>query len=295
MPRPKRCRRICSRPAVISFVPEEFGNTETVVLMLDEYEAIRQMDWEHRTHEQCAQMMDISRTTVTEIYESARRKIADFLVNGKSLAIGGGNCRVCAGREECFAGCGSSRVCTGAQPGGSKGENIMRAAVAYDNGNVFQHFGHTENFKVYDIEEGEVKSSSVIGSGGQGHGALAGMFAANKVDVLICGGIGGGAQAALAEAGIKLYAGVSGSADEAVASLIAGKLNFDPEARCAGHGHEGGHSCHGREGNCEDHSHEGGHSCQGREGNCKDHGHEGGHGCHGHGGGCGGHGHGHRR
>lgn len=119
----------------------------------------------------------------------------------------------------------------------------MRIAVTYDNGEVFQHFGHTEQFKVYDTKEKEVISSKVIDTNGSGHGALAGFLNANEVDVLICGGIGGGAKMALAEAGIKLYGGVSGSADEAIA-LLEGNILFNPDVSCNHHGHGGeAHAC----------------------------------------------------
>ena len=117
----------------------------------------------------------------------------------------------------------------------------MKIAVTYDNGNVFQHFGKTENFKVYEVEDNKVVSSEVIGSNGTGHGALAGLLAEQGIDVLICGGIGGGAQSALATAGIKLYDGVSGAADEAVEAYLAGKLDYNPDVRCSHHEHE--HSC----------------------------------------------------
>ncbi|MEG1639343.1 MAG: NifB/NifX family molybdenum-iron cluster-binding protein, partial [Ruthenibacterium sp.] len=96
----------------------------------------------------------------------------------------------------------------------------MKIAVTYENGAVFQHFGHTETFKIYDIEGGKVKTSAVVDTNGSGHGALADFLRAHGVDTLICGGIGGGAQTALAQAGIKLFGGVSGSADEAVNALI---------------------------------------------------------------------------
>ena len=122
----------------------------------------------------------------------------------------------------------------------------MKIAVTYDNGNIFQHFGKTENFKVYEVEDNQVVSSEVIGSNGTGHGALAGLLSEQGVDVLICGGIGGGAQTALAQAGIRLYGGVSGSADEAAAALAAGQLTFDPNVHCTHHEHEHGsghHTC----------------------------------------------------
>ncbi len=136
----------------------------------------------------------------------------------------------------------------------------MKIAVTYDNGNIFQHFGKTEFFKVYEVEDGKVVSSEVIGSNGVGHGALAGLLADRAVDVLICGGIGGGAQAALEEAGVELCAGAEGDADRAVEAYLKGEL-VSSGANCDHHHHEEGHSCGDHE---EDHgcgSHEEGHSC----------------------------------
>ena len=106
----------------------------------------------------------------------------------------------------------------------------MKIAVTYDNGEIFQHFGHTEQFKLYDIENGKVVASEVVGTNGSGHGALAGFLAEHQVQVLICGGIGGGAQNALAQAGIKLFGGCSGNADQAVEALLEGQLNYDADA-----------------------------------------------------------------
>ena len=100
----------------------------------------------------------------------------------------------------------------------------MKIAVTYDNGNIFQHFGRTESFKVYEVEDGNVVSSEVIGSNGIGHGALAGLLAEQGIDVLICGGIGGGAQAALDEAGVELCSGAEGDADQAVEAYLKGVL-----------------------------------------------------------------------
>ncbi len=117
----------------------------------------------------------------------------------------------------------------------------MKIAVTYENGLVFQHFGHTEKFKIYDVENGKIKGEMIADAAGSGHGALAGFLKNLSVDTLICGGIGGGAQQALAAAGIKLYGGVSGSADEAVKNLLAGSLNYDANVHCSHHEHE--HSC----------------------------------------------------
>ena len=118
----------------------------------------------------------------------------------------------------------------------------MKIAVTYDNGNIFQHFGKTENFKVYEVEDNQVVSSEVIGSNGTGHGALAGLLSEQGVDVLICGGNGGGAQAALAEAGVELCSGAEGDVDAAVEAYLNGTLT-SAGATCDHHDHEEGHSC----------------------------------------------------
>lgn len=120
----------------------------------------------------------------------------------------------------------------------------MRIAVTYENGQIFQHFGHTESFKVYDAEDGKILSSEVVSTNGSGHGALAGVLNELQADILICGGIGGGARAALDEAGIKLYGGVSGDADKAVEAFLAGTLTYNPDVTCNHHGdHHHGGSC----------------------------------------------------
>ena len=130
----------------------------------------------------------------------------------------------------------------------------MKVAVTYENGQIFQHFGHTEQFKVYEIENKEIISSEVINTSGSGHGALAGFLLSNNIDVLICGGIGGGAKMALAQAGIQLMGGVAGDADTAVNAYLAGKLVFNPNVMCSHHGdhhHGEGHNC--GHGTCESH------------------------------------------
>ena len=126
----------------------------------------------------------------------------------------------------------------------------MKIAVTYEDGTIFQHFGHTASFKIYEVEDNDVKTAQVVDTNGSGHGALAGFLKQQGVQILICGGIGGGAQMALADAGIKLYGGVSGDADDAVQALLAGELTYDPNVRCNHHGHTcgdhgcGSHSCH---------------------------------------------------
>lgn len=126
----------------------------------------------------------------------------------------------------------------------------MKIAVTYDNGMVFQHFGHTEQFKIYETENGKIISSEVVDTNGSGHGALAGFLSSLGVKTLICGGIGGGAQMALKGAGIEVYGGVTGLCDLAVQDYLNGTLLFNPDVKCSHHGegHGEGHNC-------------GGHSC----------------------------------
>lgn len=127
----------------------------------------------------------------------------------------------------------------------------MRIAATYDNGQIFQHFGRTEQFKVYDVEDGKIVSGTVMGSNGIGHGALAGLLADNTIDVLICGGLGGGAMNALMDAGITVVAGAEGDADQAVESYLRGEL-VSSGANCDHHGegHECGHHDEDEEGGC---------------------------------------------
>ncbi len=130
----------------------------------------------------------------------------------------------------------------------------MKIAVTYENGEIFSHFGHTKEFKIYNTDGGKIVSSEVISTNGSGHGALSELLKGLGVDVLICGGIGGGAQVALAMAGIKLFGGVKGAADDAVLAYLSNSLMFDPNAKCDHHDHN-----HGEGHTCGDHGC--GHSC----------------------------------
>lgn len=246
MPRPIKCRRVCHYPQTLLFSPTDAtADKEPVILTVDEYETLRLIDKEGYGQEKCAVFMQIARTTVQRIYESARKKVADCIVEGRPLRIEGGDFWLCngqsndCGRDECY------KQTYYEQYKIDKGYHIMRIAVTYENGEIFQHFGHTEQFKIYDVQDGNILSFQVVDTNGSGHGALAGVLNALNADVLICGGIGGGAQVALAAANIKLYGGVSGNADEAVAAFIAGNLDFNHDVRCNYHDehHGEGHTC----------------------------------------------------
>ena len=246
MPRPQRCRCIDTYPDHWSFAPQDAEGNDTIIMSLDEYEAIRLLDKEGLRQDECAEKMGVARTTVTAIYESARKKLAECLVCGKVLRIEGGSYRL--SQQDI----GEVML---------KGDKAMRVAVTFENGEIFQHFGRTEQFKLVDVEDGKIVGKQVVGTNGNGHGALAGFLKAAGADALICGGIGPGAQNALAEAGITIYAGASGNADAAVQDFIAGKLPESGEATCDHHGH-GEHGHH----DCGHHEH-GDHDC-GNGGHC---------------------------
>ena len=251
MPRPCKRRRICAAPGCSRFAPDGAGDRGApVVMTIDEYEAVRLIDFVGMTQEQCAAQMSVARATVQAIYGSARTKLAKCLVERRALEIMGGNYELCQKDKDCARCEGRNR---------NRRNTIMKIATTYDNGQIFQHFGHCAVFKLYETEGGEVISTKLIDANGSGHSMLAGMLMMNGVDALICGGIGGGAQTALARFGIKVYGGVQGDADEAVQALLKGELNYNPDARCSHHD-----SHHGADHECGEHGcgeHAEGHEC----------------------------------
>ncbi len=242
MPRPCKRRRICMEPLCTGFAPlgEGVRCEEAVIMALDEFECIRLMDLEGLTQEQCAVQMDVARTTVQAIYSSARKKLAQCLVTGKELRISGGNYNLCGQHKKCC-----QKHCMGTFQNLEKegAKKNMTIGVTYENGQIFQHFGHTEQFKIYEVQDNKIVSSKIVDTNGSGHGALAGFLNDYKVDTLICGGIGGGAQNALASVGIKLYGGVSGDADAAVEALLKNELAYNPNVHCDHHDHHSDGNC----------------------------------------------------
>ena len=114
----------------------------------------------------------------------------------------------------------------------------MKLAITFENGQVFQHFGQSKAFKIYDItDDGKTVAESILEVQGEGHGSLAKLLDDNGVNVLICGGIGGGARETLEKVGIDFYPGVTGSADEAKEAFLNNQLNYDPDTTCNHHGH----------------------------------------------------------
>lgn len=245
MARPGKQRRICHRPLFSRFGPlGKAADPDPVIMSLEEYESIRLIDLEECDQAQAAEIMGISRSGLAAIYKNARNKIARSLVFGETLSIAGGCYRLCCGEAGalCRAYCQSFAF---ERKQEQRKDKHMIIAVTYDEttGEIFQHFGRTEAFKLYEVEDGKVKSSRVAGTNGQGHGALTGVLRDDHADVLICGGIGGGARMALESVGIQLFPGCTGSADDAVNDFLAGKLSFDPNGHCDHHDHGEEHGC----------------------------------------------------
>lgn len=254
MARPSKARRVCRLPSFRRFLPAGVPVQRQVQLTVEEYESLRLIDYLGLTQQEAAAQMEISRSALQSTYAEARKKLAMFLVEGRQLEIQGGEYTLCPLARQ---GDGAPTRSNCSLRGECKGEPHMKVAICYENGLVFQHFGHTQQFKVYDIDGGTITHSQVVDTNGQGHGALADFLKGLGVNALICGGIGPGARNALSQAGIALYPGVSGLADANAAAFAQGSLSYDPDTQCADHGH-GEHHC-GDHGHGDHHC--GGHSC----------------------------------
>ena len=224
MPRPSKKKQVSSLPQYSCFThTEQLVEDNFIKMSIEEFETIRLIDYLGKQQQECAEMMEISRASVQMLYDAARKKISRFLVEGRPLFLDGGNYQL-----------NLKQIV---------GDDNMKIAVPYENGQIFQHFGHSSTFKMYEVKENKIVSSELADTNGKGHGALAGFLKEHQVDVLICGGIGAGAKNALSEANITLYGGACGNADEQVASFLQGNLQYNPNIQCSHHHHGEGHSC----------------------------------------------------
>lgn len=240
MPRPNKPKCVKKLPSCQVFFPDKGEkNSHEIIMSVEEYETLRLLDYQGMTQAECAKEMGIGRATVQSLYTEARKKTARFLVEAACLQISGGNFLL---KREENKGTGWEQ----------KGVSDMKIAITYENGEVFQHFGHTEQFKVYTVENQKLVSSEIANTNGSGHGALAGFLKDLGVEVLICGGIGAGARNALAEAGIRLFPGACGNADAQADAYLAGTLNYNPDTLCNHHHPEG--ACQGHDHNHETHA-----------------------------------------
>ena len=219
--RQNKSKKIGKMPEYKYFYSEK-ENCLNIILSLEEYETIRLIDYLGYNQQKCSEEMGVSRSTIVSLYNTARKKLARFLIEGHYMKIEGGHYHL---QQE-------------------RGERNMKIAVTCVNGQVFQHFGHCPSFLICDVEDGKIVSTNLVDSSTSGCGALAGFLASQGVDVVICGGIGAGAKNHLAASGLQVLPGASGDALGQVESFIAGTLNYDPDRECDHHDHDD-HHCHG--------------------------------------------------
>jgi len=222
MPRPIKERSIREKPVCCRFIPEKIQNTETVILTMDEFDVIRKCDYERLSQENCAQTMNVSRTTVQRIYASARQKIAEALILGKVLEVDGGI--VSFNSED-----DSSNYKN------EKGEVSMKIAIGLDGEKVADHFGHCNDFRVYEIVDNKVINQEDIHDDVHVHQARPQFLKDLGVDVLIMNSMGKGAYNRLIALGIKTINAENKSIEEALNSYLSQELNVELV----------GHECHG--------------------------------------------------
>ena len=246
MARPFKCRRVAFLPGVTFFKPAgiPLRFLEEVIVTVEEAEAIRIKDIENLDQEQCAKRMNVSRPTFQRILYSARRKVADALLNGKAIRIEGGNFETVALNCNCLEGCNADNKHNEIR---KEGYNMKIAVVTDDGTTICQHFGRAQYYLVITIENGKVVSKEqrskaghhVVGmqhethaSSGTPHGfdanaqaSHAGMMA-NITDcqLVFAGGMGWGAQVSLKQAGIDVHMTDKNNIDEAIKLYIEGKL-----------------------------------------------------------------------
>lgn len=232
MPRPQKGRRVCQRPMCRRFDPIDSATSESVILNLDELETIRLLDLVGLSQEATGMQMNIGRATVQRIYEDARRKIADALVNAKSLQIEGGNVDFCDGCEPSLEGDYDI----------PRGETMNKIAIPVSGNEIFGHFGHAPQFKLVSVEGKSVVSIEIIDAPPHQHGFLPGFLAEKGVDTVIANTLGQGAIDRFNALSITLYSGLSGDADDAVKAVLSGEAQ--PNAKACGHNHGDGHHGH---------------------------------------------------
>ena len=241
MPRGKKCRRICIVPKTRVFAPKGCSG-QGLVLTLEELEALRLSDYEHKEQGEAAALMQVSRGTYQRILASARHQVARALLEERALTISGGNYQLSDGDCPCLKTCKSCRF---HRQNSFREDNSMVVAIAQENGTVCGHFGKCASFALFTIEDGKITAQRDLDASAHGHDLLAGFLKENGADAVICGGMGQGAKETLDALGMTAMTGVTGDVRQVAEAYAAGTLVFSDNASCAGHGHHHGegHSC----------------------------------------------------
>jgi len=190
MPRPQKCKRIGSQPQYKRFTPDNNLSPEIVILSLEEFEVIKNCDYDRLDQENCARMMNTSRTTIQRIYANARIKIAEALVLGKVLEIEGGNVMISQASDEEV---------------NQSMKNNYRLAIGVSDGLVAEHLAQCEDYMVFDIADGQVINQQLIHDDGVERFHRPHFLNGHKIDVLIIKALAKGAYNRLMAFGIKCH------------------------------------------------------------------------------------------
>lgn len=222
MARPIKSRKVCYYPVFLEYVPKQ--NTEnhfSIVMSVDEYEAIRLIDQEGFSQEKCSEIMGVARTTIQRIYEAARKKIANAMIQGYSIRIEGGDFWICDGSSASCENPACYKAHYHMKYKKSDEENILRIAIPYENGKIFQNFERTETFKIYDIRDKKIVFEEEVQTKEKEGSTLSGILIAMNVDVLICGEITRNLQQALVAGNIRIINNIPGLAEYAIKEYLS--------------------------------------------------------------------------
>ena len=227
MARPRKSRMVSCLPVNTEFLPAKPGSPEAVILTVDEYEAIRLIDSEHFSQEKCAEAMEVARTTVQQIYDSARKKIARALVYGRAIKIEGGEYRLCGGAKPC-RGCAGCRRRNGSCPADRERRKSMKIAIPVDENkkDICVSFGRTPFFLIHDAQ---TNTTAYIANPAAEAAGGAGLKAAQAVvdqeaDILITVRCGENAAEVLKAAEIAIYKSEGTDAEENIRAFKEGRL-----------------------------------------------------------------------
>lgn len=217
MARPRKNRKVCHFPQSLSFSPVHPAEGAAVILSVDEYETIRLIDLEGFSQEACGEWMGIARTTVQMIYTTARKKLAQMLVEGKPLQITGGDYRLCDGAQDCGQNLCFKQYYSRKY---EKPTGCTRVAVSCTGGKISHKFENARQIQIYDLQEGKILVSRAVDTTQTDGRLFAGILTALQTDILICNTMGEGTKLALTAAGIRGITGITGNPDAAVLQIL---------------------------------------------------------------------------
>lgn len=235
MSRPLKLRSVANKPYCAHFKPLKSSKKRKILLSLDEYETIRLIDHERLSQENCAKVMDVSRTTVQRIYALARQKLAQAIVEGIAVEIEGGSIHLSEKKTQ--------------EPMHEQGEVNMKLAIGIDGLQVAGHFGNCNDFRIVTVENNIIMGHEDIHDETHVHHDRPQFLKDLGVDTLIMNSMGKAAYNRLLALNIECVAAENRSIEEALAAYLSKAMNKKLEGHecnnCGGHEHHGDHPHHG--------------------------------------------------